>query len=243
MHVQLPKPLHGWREFAGEVGVIVLGVLIALGFQQVVEDLHWRGEVRDAKAALRVEVGSHYENAVEQAMAAPCIDQQLVDLEKGLLARGPYRPVPIYRDQLEYTYRAPARNWPDDVWRSTISEGVDSHFDRQLRLALASHYASVARQSALRDQAQTTFFKMSILARPIQPDAATRTELAAELEQARGVYKFLDIISNQILWDVRDMGMTPDGKALAKDLSTSGTLNFCRAHHLALARPEPQQPR
>ena len=52
MHFHLPKPLHGWREFAGEVGIIVLGVLIALGFEQVVEDVHWRGEVREAKAAL-----------------------------------------------------------------------------------------------------------------------------------------------------------------------------------------------
>ena len=33
MYVQLPKPLHGWRQFAGEVGIIVLGVLIALGAQ------------------------------------------------------------------------------------------------------------------------------------------------------------------------------------------------------------------
>lgn len=31
---RIPTPLHGWREFAGEVGVIVLGVLIALGAQQ-----------------------------------------------------------------------------------------------------------------------------------------------------------------------------------------------------------------
>ena len=30
MHFQVPKPLHGWREFAGEVGIIVVGVLIAL---------------------------------------------------------------------------------------------------------------------------------------------------------------------------------------------------------------------
>jgi len=30
MHFRLPKPLHGWREFAGEVGIIVIGVLIAL---------------------------------------------------------------------------------------------------------------------------------------------------------------------------------------------------------------------
>lgn len=38
MHFHLPKPLHGWREFSGEVGIIVIGVLIALGAQQVVQD-------------------------------------------------------------------------------------------------------------------------------------------------------------------------------------------------------------
>ena len=31
MHFQLPKPLHGWRQFFGEVGIIVICVLIALG--------------------------------------------------------------------------------------------------------------------------------------------------------------------------------------------------------------------
>ena len=33
---RLPKPLHCWREFAGEVAIIVMGVLIALGAEQVV---------------------------------------------------------------------------------------------------------------------------------------------------------------------------------------------------------------
>ena len=35
MQVHLPKPLHGWREF-GEVWIIVLSLLIALGTQQAV---------------------------------------------------------------------------------------------------------------------------------------------------------------------------------------------------------------
>jgi hypothetical protein len=30
LHVQLPTPLHGWRAFVGEVGIIVLGVLVAM---------------------------------------------------------------------------------------------------------------------------------------------------------------------------------------------------------------------
>ena len=39
MGLQQLKPLRGWREFSGEVGIIVLGVLIALGAQQVVQDI------------------------------------------------------------------------------------------------------------------------------------------------------------------------------------------------------------
>jgi hypothetical protein len=38
MHVHLPKALHGWRELAKEVGIIVLGVLIALTFEQIVQN-------------------------------------------------------------------------------------------------------------------------------------------------------------------------------------------------------------
>ena len=52
MHVHLPKPLHGWREFAGEVGIIVIGVLIALGAEQVVDDWQWHRKVAAVRKAL-----------------------------------------------------------------------------------------------------------------------------------------------------------------------------------------------
>lgn len=54
-HPHLPKPLHGWREFAGEVGIIVIGVLIALGAEQLVERVHHRSQVREAVEKLRAE--------------------------------------------------------------------------------------------------------------------------------------------------------------------------------------------
>jgi hypothetical protein len=52
MHFHLPKPLHGWREFAGEVGIIDNGVLIALGAEQVVETVHGNSEVRQFRSAV-----------------------------------------------------------------------------------------------------------------------------------------------------------------------------------------------
>ena len=56
MRIYLPKPLHGWREFTGEVGIIVFGVLIALGAQQAAEAINERREASETRAALTQEI-------------------------------------------------------------------------------------------------------------------------------------------------------------------------------------------
>jgi hypothetical protein len=38
MKIRYIKPLHGWRAFLGEVGIIVLGVLVALVVGQFAQD-------------------------------------------------------------------------------------------------------------------------------------------------------------------------------------------------------------
>ena len=48
MHFHLPKPMHGWRDFAGEIAIIVIGVLIALGAEQVIESWTWERKVAGA---------------------------------------------------------------------------------------------------------------------------------------------------------------------------------------------------
>jgi hypothetical protein len=44
MHVHKIKPVHGWREFASEIMVIVIGIVIAIGGEQVVEWSHIRNQ-------------------------------------------------------------------------------------------------------------------------------------------------------------------------------------------------------
>lgn len=79
MKIKLPKPLHGWREFFGEVGIIVLGVLIALGAQQLVEDVNARIEMRRAEAAMRLELAENNgPQAYARVLIASCLDRQLV---------------------------------------------------------------------------------------------------------------------------------------------------------------------
>ena len=81
MHFHLPKPIHGWRGFIGEVGIIVIGVLIALGAEQVVESAHWREASHSAIEAMTKD-GSDERWAIESRFnQQQCIDKRLADLE------------------------------------------------------------------------------------------------------------------------------------------------------------------
>lgn len=57
MHIHKIKPVHGWKEFFNEIMIIVVGVLIALSLEQVVEVWHWHGVVSEERSALRGEIG------------------------------------------------------------------------------------------------------------------------------------------------------------------------------------------
>jgi len=57
MHFHLPKPLHGWREFVGEVGIIVVGVLIALSAEQLVQEIQTRADERAFRETIDHEIG------------------------------------------------------------------------------------------------------------------------------------------------------------------------------------------
>lgn len=41
MHIHKPKALRNVRDVLGEVGIIVVGIVIALALEQAVEWLHW----------------------------------------------------------------------------------------------------------------------------------------------------------------------------------------------------------
>jgi hypothetical protein len=82
MHFRLPKPLHGWREFAGEVGIIVLGVLIALGAEQIVERVHQQQEGVQAERVIRNEIGINLGRLESRTGIYDCVRRRLDEVQK-----------------------------------------------------------------------------------------------------------------------------------------------------------------
>jgi hypothetical protein len=99
MDIHKPKPWHGRSEFLKEIGTIVIGVLIAIGGEQLVEMLHWRAVVAAERKSLDAEVADHWDALHSRVGMQPCVDRRLAELAT-LIARhdagqplGKLRPV------------------------------------------------------------------------------------------------------------------------------------------------------
>lgn len=88
MHVHLPKALHNWREIGSEIAIIVVGVLIALFFEQLVQRWDWEHKVRVAEDAMQREIFfDDGPEMIQRASIQPCINAQL-DAIRGAVETG-----------------------------------------------------------------------------------------------------------------------------------------------------------
>jgi hypothetical protein len=236
MHFRLPKPLHGWREFAGEVGIIVVGVLIALGAEQVVETFNWHERAQHARQALMPELTTHYDEAVEWRTVEPCIASQLDILEKRLLASADRNdPAPTFTERgLTFVLRAPSRPYASAVWQSVLAEGVSSHLTEKERFDLGIYYQQLHDIDDLDKQLTASVTRLYSLSRPIPLDASARLSLLQSTDDIRDANQWMGIMTSQLVALLVDMNMRPADR-LAKDyLATSATVAFCREHRLPL---------
>jgi hypothetical protein len=81
MHVHKPKATHGLKEFLSEIGIIVVGVLIALSAEQLVEQFHWNERMREVHEQLLTETAANANSALFWLAVSPCWDRQVKQLD------------------------------------------------------------------------------------------------------------------------------------------------------------------
>lgn len=237
MHFHLPKPLHGWRAFVGEVGIIVVGVLIALSAEQVVENWHWRERVADAREALHGELADHYLQAVEWRMVEPCIAAQIAALEKRLAASGATNdPAPSFEDgDVSFTLRTPTRPYTDSVWQGMLAQGVSAHLSAEDQYELGSHYKQAKDMEDLNKAMVQLSSRLKSLSRAIALDPNTKFSLFQTLDSARDTNQWMGIISGQLVGHISRLHMQLSPEETRKQVGhMKGTAAFCMAHNLPL---------
>lgn len=236
MHFYLPKPMHGWREFLGEVSIIVMGVLIALGAEQVVEDWHWGARAKEARTALKREAADHYKYAVEWRMSAPCIEAQLSQIEQRLDSSGStLRPAPLLSDpgggigRKGFVIRTPDRPYSLSVWQGTVSDGTSAHFEADERAEFDFYTRQVADVHELNSVIRRETGNLLVMKKPLALDPQIRMDLQRSIDQVRQDSDEMNLVAGQIVRSIVDLKMVPSGSFMTKFISQSGTIAFCRA--------------
>ena len=139
MRFRLPTPLHGWREFFGEITIIVIGVLIALAAGQIVEGVHWRNEVIEFRQAADRELGYDVAAYAYRLRQGSCVSRRIADLKRWADSqqRGAVQPFAAEID------RPSVLIFRSSVW-SARSPDVMSHMPLDRRIAYASLYDRLA---------------------------------------------------------------------------------------------------
>ena len=135
MDIHRPKSVETWREFAKEVGVIVLGVCIALAGEQAVEWIHWSHEIAETRDALDKEVAYNLGAMRMRQQEAVCIDRRLEQLR--VLLRRPAGQAPAPRPPLGQPQLWRPRT---NVWQAALAGQVAARMPLQMRLGYAQIY-------------------------------------------------------------------------------------------------------
>ena len=160
MDTHKPKgAIHGWRELAKEVGIIVIGVLIALGAGQVASAVHDRTIADEARESVRAEVRENLWWIERRAGHEPCVRQRLDEIGDVLDRARHGRPYPTPQQ----IGRAGHSKLTTLRWQANAQAGRASLFTPQEQRQLGNMYYTTEEARRAQDLEEEIWSKMQAI--------------------------------------------------------------------------------
>lgn len=132
--MKAPTPVKGWRLFLGEVGVIVLGVLIALGAQQAVHEIQIRSDVKAFRQTIDHEIGLNLFVYDFRSRQTACTSKRIAELRAWLDRARSGATVPAIQPNSPVTFSLYRSAW------TTRNGEVFAHLPDKVRQQYAEFY-------------------------------------------------------------------------------------------------------
>jgi hypothetical protein len=136
MHIHKPKAVHGLKAFLSEIGVIVVGIAIALGGEQLIEWLHWQEVVARTREALNHELAFDFGVAQTRIDQAPCMARRLADLKTAFELHAAGQPLKLKRPFGQPIFP----HIRTSVWETAVADQSASHMPLDVKLRYAGVY-------------------------------------------------------------------------------------------------------
>jgi len=214
MDLRLPRPIHGWRQFLGEVGIIVIGVLIALGAERVASNTNDRNVARRTRAAVTNEFNDNLSSIALRGQAELCIDRRLLELRALFAdwARSGGFKTPMWVAQATTIGVSMAR------YEAALSSGDIALLPSEEQYRLGIIAAQIRGFDEIQDQQQLPWGRLRALqagSRNLTP--SDRTMLLTALQEASTLNYLAKLNVRQTLPIAKRYGFTPNYQRFASD--------------------------
>lgn len=205
MDTDTPKPRRNWLGFLKEYAVIVIGVLTALAAQQAAEWWHWRGEVAEARTALRAEMLSNNVRLFARRTAIEdCLTRQVKEAETVLANLEAKRPPGRFT-----TFHSGSGSLLNDAeWQSQRASQVLTHFPHAELALMNNYYVMLPVFGAWLDKEGDAWRELSVLQSP--PEGLTPSDLMhlrTSLHAANGMLSLIGLVSARQLDFSKRLGL------------------------------------
>ena len=213
MDIRRPKAPHTWGELLSEIGVIVIGIAIALSGEQAISALHWRHKVWRAETNMRQQLNDDLAYAFELRRMAPCA-RRYYDLMEAAVLRNDWRQM-----KRLYALGPPfdLHPWQVTAWEAAVSGQVPDQLDadRLAAYGLAFHFVATERDLQL---AINQYFAAAMTARfPLSADAKVTHEQLVAIARMKADQDKAIAISARLLTEFGpSLGVAPDSSLSAK---------------------------
>jgi hypothetical protein len=162
VEIHKPKAPHSWREFLSEIGIIVIGVLLALSGEQLVETWHWSHQEDAERTALNNEAQYFLGAAKVQVRQQACLLRELRDLEIVLERHAHGRPLGLSRPvTLPYVLVATR-----GTWHIALAGQALSHMPLSEQLAYGAAFESYDNLNRIGDEEADAWARLQLLNHP-----------------------------------------------------------------------------
>jgi hypothetical protein len=212
LEIHKPKPVHSWRELLTEIGVVVIGVSIALAAEQTVEWLHWRNQVTEARKVLASEIAYDMRIAIWRMRTANCVERRLDELAAIVDTAAKTGSLPPVGD-IAVPQRAYYRS---GTWDSVVASQTAMHFPGQQLVDITLVYTIITTLGARAVEEGAAWQSLYAMVGPGRRlDAASEARLRESLSQARTLNRLVAAASNSIAVRANTLGLSFSADDLA----------------------------
>jgi hypothetical protein len=209
MDIHKPKPWHGLREFLKEYLIIVVGVLTALGAEQVIQAVDWQRRVADAERGFHAELTDNASNAFSRLATVRCATAQFDAIRHALIEnreRGtPVPELPAYKRGNRLLYV--------DSWESARALQLTGHLPTERASLYSKAYSLAASYRDWQRKEQDLKSGVDTLSDNAgRLTAQERDRLFLALHDLEEHSNWIDLVAFRYLEATRPLGVTIDPK-------------------------------